>query len=184
MNNLLSFIRFIIISIFALDCSPAFTQRAQFTNITQTSGIRFVHNSGATGKRYLPETLGAGVAFIDYDNDGWQDILFANGQDWPDAPKRASTLRLYHNNHNETFTDVTQRSGLALSMYGMGIAVGDYDNDGYDDVFISAVDVQFDPRGGLGLYVGHGSASFCDVSITPLSVSTAPSPILDKEHTP
>ena len=157
MNNLLSFIRFIIISIFALNCSPAFTQRAQFTNITETSGIRFVHNSGATGKRYLPETLGAGVAFIDYDNDGWQDILFANGQDWPDAPNRASTLRLYHNNHNETFTDVTQRSGLALSMYGMGIAVGDYDNDGYDDVFISAV-------GQNRLFHNNGNGTFTEVT--------------------
>src|SRR5690348_13567290 len=95
--------------IFILGSVAALAQQGGFTNVTQSSGIRFVHNSGATGKRYLPETLGAGAAFIDYDNDGWQDILFANGEDWPGAPKHASTLKLYHNNHDGTFTDVTQK---------------------------------------------------------------------------
>src|SRR5689334_16039753 len=92
-----------------LVCTLASAQNAQFTNITQSAGIRFVHNNGATGKRFLPETLGVGVAFIDYDNDGWQDILFANSEDWPGAPKRPSTLKLYRNNGNGTFTDVTQK---------------------------------------------------------------------------
>ena len=142
---------------FILAWTIASAQNAQFTNITQAAGIRFVHNSGATGKRYLPETLGAGVAFIDYDNDGWQDILFANGADWPDAPKHASTLKLYHNNRNGTFTDVTQNSGLAISMYGMGIAVGDYDNDGYDDVFVTAV-------GQSRLFHNNGNGTFTDVT--------------------
>ncbi|HWY69478.1 MAG TPA: CRTAC1 family protein [Terriglobales bacterium] len=140
-----------------IGCSIALAQNGQFTNITQAAGIRFVHNSGATGKRYLPETLGVGVAFIDYDNDGWQDILFANSQDWPDAPKRPSTLKLYHNNRNGTFSDVTQKSGLAISMYGMGIAVGDYDNDGYDDVFVSAV-------GQSRLFRNNGNGTFTDVT--------------------
>jgi enediyne biosynthesis protein E4 len=132
-------------------------QTARFTNVTQAAGIHFVHNSGATGKRYLPETLGAGVAFIDYDNDGYQDILFANGEDWPGTAKHASTLKLYHNNRNGTFTDVTLKSGLAISMYGMGIAVGDYDNDGYDDVFISAV-------GQSRLFHNNGNGTFTDVT--------------------
>ena len=142
---------------FMLACIGAYGQQAQFTNISQAAGIRFVHNSGATGKRYLPETLGAGVAFIDYDNDGWQDIVFANGEDWPGALKHTSTLKLYHNNRNGTFTDVTQKSGLAISIYGMGIAVGDYDNDGYDDLFITAV-------GQSRLFHNNGNGAFTEVT--------------------
>ncbi len=142
---------------FILGSVAALAQQGGFTNVTQSSGIHFVHNSGAAGKRYLPETLGAGVAFIDYDNDGWQDMLFANGEDWPGVAKRPSTLKLYHNNHNGTFTDVTQKSGLAISMYGMGIAVGDFDNDGYDDVFISAV-------GQSRLFHNNGNGTFTDVT--------------------
>ena len=142
---------------FILGSTAALAQQGGFTNITQASGVHFVHNSGATGKRYLPETLGAGAGFIDYDNDGYQDILFANGEDWPGAPRHPSTLKLYHNNHNGTFTDVTQRSGLAVSMYGMGIAVGDFDNDGFDDVFVSAV-------GQSRLFRNNGNGTFTDVT--------------------
>ncbi|HVH86500.1 MAG TPA: VCBS repeat-containing protein, partial [Terriglobales bacterium] len=154
MNNL---IRRLLFFSFVLGCTAAFAQKPQYTNITQSSGIHFVHNNGATGKRYLPETLGAGVAFIDYDNDGWQDILFANSEDWPGAPKHPSTLKLYHNNHNGTFTDVTQKAGLAVSLYGMGVAVGDYDSDGYDDVFITAV-------GQSRLFHNNGNGTFTDVT--------------------
>ncbi|HKR32453.1 MAG TPA: CRTAC1 family protein [Terriglobales bacterium] len=142
---------------FVMGSAAALAQQGGFSNITQSSGIHFVHNSGATGKRYLPETLGAGVAFIDYDNDGWQDLLFANGEDWPGTQRRPSTLKLYHNNHNGTFSDVTQKSGLAVSMYGMGIAVGDFDNDGFDDVFISAV-------GQSRLFHNNGNGTFTDVT--------------------
>ena len=84
----------------------------QFRDITQAAGIRFVHNTGAFGKKYLPETLGPGAAFLDYDNDGWPDILLVNGQDFPGHARRSSTLKLYRNNHNGTFTDVTARAGL------------------------------------------------------------------------
>src|SRR6478609_3719120 len=101
-----------------------------FTDITQQAGIRFTHNNGAFGKRYLPETLGPGCAFIDYDGDGYPDILLVNGQDWPGHPKTPnSTPKLYHNNGNGTFTDVTAKSGLGIKLYGMGVTVGDFDND-------------------------------------------------------
>ncbi len=111
----------------------------EFTDITAQAGIHFKHNSGAFGKKYLPETMGSGVCFIDYDNDGWQDILFVNSMDWPGHKSRNSYPALYHNNQDGTFTDVTRQAGLALEMYGLGCAVGDYDNDGFDDIYITTV---------------------------------------------
>jgi hypothetical protein len=111
----------------------------QFTDVTKSAGITFMHYTGAFGKKYLPESLGPGVAFIDYDGDGWQDLFFTNGMDWPGQHRRTSTLHLYHNNHNGTFTDVTHAAGLDVEMYAMGVAVGDYDNDGDDDLFVTAV---------------------------------------------
>src|SRR5579883_1125449 len=106
----------------------------QFTDVTAPAGIYFKHNSGAFGKKLLPETMGSGACFIDYDNDGYQDILLVNSMDWPDHKLHKSYLALYHNNHDGTFTDVTREAGLAIELYGMGCAVGDYDNDGYDDL--------------------------------------------------
>src|SRR3989475_12865849 len=85
------------------------------------AGIDFRHNSGAFGEKYLPETLGAGCAFLDYDNDGWQDILLVNGMDWPGHRRGRSTLRLYRNNRNGTVTDVTRAAGLDVEMSGMGV---------------------------------------------------------------
>jgi hypothetical protein len=137
--------------------SPATAQAIQFRDITAQAGIHFVHNNAAFGKKWLPETLGAGCAFIDYDNDGYPDIVLVNGQDWPGHAKAESTLKLYHNNRDGTFTDVTRKAGLAISMFGMGVAVGDYDNDGHDDLFITAL-------GQSRLFHNNGNGTFTDVT--------------------
>src|SRR6266404_8657909 len=92
----------------------------RFTDVTAQAGIRFTHNSGRAGKKWLPETMGAGCAFFDADGDGWLDILLINGKDW--TPKgRKTHCALYHNNKNSTFTDVTAGSGLDIDIYGMGV---------------------------------------------------------------
>jgi hypothetical protein len=111
----------------------------EFTDVTAEAGVRFKHNSGAFGKKYLPETIGAGCAFFDYDNDGWQDIFLVNSMDWPENKKRKSFPALYRNNKDGTFTDVTHQVGLGVEIYGIGVAVADYDNDGNDDLYITAV---------------------------------------------
>ena len=111
-----------------------------FADVTRAAGIHFRHNSGAFGKKYLPETMGSGVCAIDYDGDGWQDLLFVNSTDWPEHKTGRPTSALYHNNQDGTFTDVSAASGIAISMYGMGCAVGDYDNDGHDDIYITGLD--------------------------------------------
>ncbi len=129
----------------------------RFTDVSSPAGIDFRHNSGAFGEKYLPETLGAGCAFLDYDNDGWQDILLVNGSDWPGHRRMRGTLRLYHNNRNGTFTDVTRRAGLDVEMYGMGVAVGDYNNDGFPDIFVSCV-------GQSRLFRNTGAGGFIDVT--------------------
>jgi hypothetical protein len=130
----------------------------EFTDVTQQAGIRFRHNNGAFGKKYLPETNGSGCAFIDYDNDGWQDIILINSMDFEDAPKKRRTvMALYHNNQNGTFTDVTAQAGLAKLMYGQGVTVGDYDNDGWDDIFITAL-------GQNRLFRNLGNGKFADVT--------------------
>jgi len=128
----------------------------QFTDVTTQAGIHFVHNAGRTGRKYLPETLGAGCAFFDADGDGWPDILLINGKDLIPRGRR-TTLALYHNNHNGTFTDVTAGSGLDVEMYGMGVAIADYDNDGRDDVYITAL-------GGDHLFHNEGGGKFRDVT--------------------
>lgn len=129
----------------------------QFVDITAKAGISFKHNSGAFGQKYLPETMGSGVCFLDYDNDGWQDMLFVNSMDWPGHATGKSYPALYHNNHDGTFTDVTHSAGLDDQMYGMGCAVGDYDNDGYDDVYITAL-------GHNHLYHNLRNGTFADVT--------------------
>ncbi len=137
----------------AATATPGF----HFTDVTSHAGIRFQHNSGAFGGKFLPETLGSGCAFLDYDRDGWQDILLINGTDWPGHKKRRTTLQLYHNNGNGTFTDVTARAGLDVEMYGMGVAVGDYNNDGFPDILITCV-------GQNRLFRNTGKGTFVDVT--------------------
>jgi len=136
---------------------PANTLGFQFTDVTARAGINFHHNSGAYGGKLLPETLGSGCAFLDYDADGWPDILLINSMDWPGHKRQRSTLKLYRNNRNGTFTDVSKSAGLDVELYGMGVAVADYDNDGFPDIFISCV-------GQSRLFHNTGKGTFTDVT--------------------
>jgi hypothetical protein len=125
-------------------------------DVTRAAGIHFTHENGRAGKKWLPETMGSGVAFVDLDGDGWADLLFVNSKPW--QPKGKKTLcALYRNNRNGTFTDVTAHSGLDLEMFGMGVAVADYDNDGRPDVYITAID-------GDRLFHNEGGLKFRDVT--------------------
>ena len=136
---------------------------------TQRPGFRFVDVTTFSGhpipsqqrclwwESILPETFGSGCAFLDYDGDGWQDILLVNSADWPGHKRARSTLRLYRNNRNGTFTDVTHAAGLDIEMYGMGVAVGDYNNDGFPDILITCV-------GQNRLFRNTGKGTFVDVT--------------------
>ena len=130
----------------------------RLTDVTAKAGITFRHNNGAFGGKFLPETLGSGAAFLDYDKDGWQDILLVNGADWPGHRTQRTTMSLYRNNHDGTFTDTTRRAGLDVEMYGMGVAVGDFNNDGYPDLFVTAV-------GQSHLFRNTGAGGFIDVTV-------------------
>ena len=127
-----------------------------FTDVTAAAGIHFTHNSGRAGKKWLPETMGSGCAFFDADGDGWLDILLINGKDWTPRGRRTMAA-LYRNNHDGTFTDITRGSGLDIEIYGLGVAIGDYDNDGRDDVYITAL-------GGDHLFHNEGGGHFRDVT--------------------
>ena len=128
----------------------------RFTEVTAQAGIRFKHNSGRAGKKFLPETMGSGCAFFDADGDGWADILLLNSKDW--RPRgRKSLPALYRNNRNGTFTDITAASGLGVEMYAMGVAAADYDGDGREDLYITALE-------GDRLFHNEGSGKFRDVT--------------------
>ena len=129
-----------------------------YVNITKQAGIDFKHNNGAFGKKYLPETMGAGSAFIDYNKDGWQDIILVNGKDWPEHPTGSNqTMALYRNNGNGSFTDQTQLAKLDIKLYGMGIAVADYDNDGHQDFYLTCLNMD-------RLFQNQGDGTFIDVT--------------------
>ena len=137
--------------------APRAAHAVQFTDVTRASGIAFVHNSGAFGKKYLPETMGSGVAFLDYDGDGHEDLLFVQSADWPEKHRRRTTQVLYRNKGDGTFEDTTQKAGLAVEMYAIGVAAGDYDNDGHVDLFINAL-------GPDRLFHNRGDGTFEDVT--------------------
>jgi len=144
-------------TLIALGLSAAPASPPVFTDVTAASGIKFRHVNGAFGKKFLPETLGSGCAFLDYDNDGWQDILLINSTHFPSQTGAAGYPALYHNNKNGTFTDVTREAGLAVEMYGMGVAAADYDNDGNVDIYVTAL-------GQNRLFRNQGGGKFKDVS--------------------
>ena len=144
-----------------LACSAVVTTPAapavSFTDVTANAGIRFVHTSGAFGKKYLPETMGSGAVFFDADGDGWQDLLFVNSANWPGRAAEKTAPALYRNKGDGTFADITRGSGLDVEAYGIGAAAADFDNDGRADVYITAL-------GGNRLFRGLGGGKFADVT--------------------
>src|SRR4051812_8027621 len=131
---------------------------AKFTNVAAAAGLRAPVIYGDEGKAdYILESMGCGVAFIDYDNDGWQDIVVLTGRRRTGATPSEATIKLYHNNRDGTFRDVTARSGLGRSAWAAGITVGDYDNDGFDDIFITC-------WGQNILFHNNGDGTFTDVT--------------------
>jgi hypothetical protein len=150
------------------------TRPVQFTDITTPAGIEFTHVNGATGKKWMPETVGAGGAFFDYDGDDWPDIILVNGSNWPGegSPDAKPTGKVYRNLGTQppAFEDVTERSGLSkLTCYGMGPVIADYDGDGDEDVYITAVGKNHLLRNDGGRFVdvtdqaGVGFSSCCGV---------------------
>ncbi len=113
----------------------------RFTDVTESAGIDFVHVNGAYGERLMPETIGSGAAFLDYDRDGDQDLFLVNSRHWEGQEQGAEQPHqaLYQNDGSGGFTDVTEEAGLALSTYGMGAAVGDFDGDGWDDLYLTSL---------------------------------------------
>ncbi|MBS1819642.1 MAG: CRTAC1 family protein [Acidobacteria bacterium] len=127
-----------------------------FTDVTTQAGITFTHNSGRAGRKYLPETLGSGAAFFDADGDGWSDLFLVNGRNWKPGAKR-SLSALYRNTGKGTFTNITSGSGLDVELYGIGVAAGDYDNDGRQDLYVTALE-------GDRLFHNEGGGRFKDVT--------------------
>ena len=140
--------------------SPKQSGPAWFEDFAGKAGIRVLNaNGGAESKRYILEATGSGVAIFDYDNDGWPDIFLVNGDLLPAKDQKAQhpTSHLFHNNHNGTFTDVTAHAGLTDTAWGQGACVGDYDNDGYEDLFVTAY-------GKNRLYHNQGDGTFKEVA--------------------
>jgi hypothetical protein len=129
----------------------------QFTDVTAAAKITFKHTSGATGKKYLPETMGSGVVVFDFDGDGWPDLFFANSKNWPGTAGPEPVSALYRNNHDGTFTDVTKAAGLAVPLYALGGVAADYDNDGLVDLYVTCL-------GANHLFKNLGQGKFADVT--------------------
>ncbi len=132
-----------------------------FSDVTSSAGIDFIHHNGRSGLKWLPETLGSGCAFFDYDNDGFADIFLVNSKPWAAAPEPVTskpvTSKLYRNQGDGTFSDVTAAAGLAVEMYGIGVAFGDYNNDGFTDLYVTAL-------GADRLFRNQGDGTFTDVT--------------------
>ena len=148
---------FAIVVLLPLGLAAQAPPAVRLTDVTSAAGVSFTHNNGAFGKKYLPETLGAGAAFFDFDNDGQQDLFLVNGTNWPGQPPAASRSKLYRNAGAGAFIDVTERAGLAADLYGMGAAVADFDNDGWQDLLVTAV-------GQNRLFRNSGKGTFVDVT--------------------
>ena len=129
----------------------------RFVDVTESSGIDFRHIHGGTGERYFVETVGSGCAFLDYDNDGWLDIFAVDGGVLPGYEGKLPRNRLYRNQGDGTFSDVTSSAGVAVTDYGMGCCVGDYDNDGYDDIYVTCYGIN-------SLFRNNGDGTFRDVA--------------------
>lgn len=151
-------------------CAQARKTEIKLVDASESSGLDFVHEDGSSGQEYLVEFMGAGIALFDYDNDGWVDVYFLNGAALPSAgdrrspaewagmsPKEKPVNALYRNNHDGTFSDVTQSAGLGHAGYGLGVAAADYDNDGFKDLYVS----NFGPN---VLYHNNGDGTFSDVT--------------------
>jgi hypothetical protein len=135
------------------DTLPEAPPAVVFRDITAAAGIDFVHTNGAYGDKLMPETIGSGAAFLDYDNDADQDLLLINSSWFPGHEQETTpTLALYRNDGSGQFTDVTREAGLAIESYGMGVAVGDFDNDGWDDLYITALGENYLLRNGQGRF--------------------------------
>jgi hypothetical protein len=156
----LCFRLFVIVAVVVVGLVTTVAQSVsvRLTDITKTAGIIFTHDNGAFGRKFLPETLGSGAAFLDYDNDGLQDVLLVNAASWPGQPPSDSRARLYRNRGGGVFTDVTATAGLPAHLYGMGAAAADFDNDGWQDVLITAV-------GQNHLLHNSGRGTFVDVTL-------------------
>jgi hypothetical protein len=133
---------------------------ARYVDVSAESGITFVHDSGAREDAPTPTTISGAVAFLDYNNDGWPDLFFVSGTSWPWTPSAMGgppTCALYRNDGSGHFTDVTRQAGLDVTLLGMGVAIGDYDGDGYPDIFVTGV-------GGNRLFHNRGDGTFADVT--------------------
>jgi len=146
--------------LFPFAAQAEYAPAVRFTDVTEEAGLAFVHDSGAREDEDTPTTLPGAVAFLDYDNDGHPDLFFVSGTTWPwtrSAMGGPPTCALYHNNGSGRFTDVTRDAGLDITMLGMGVAVGDYDGDGFPDIFITGI-------GGNRLFRNLGNGRFADVT--------------------
>jgi hypothetical protein len=142
-----------------LQAQSAGSPAVVFKDVTAASGVAFRHQSGAFGKKYLPETMGSGVVFLDFDGDGAQDLFFVNSTRWPGRPEKPGLPALYRNDGKGRFSDVTRAAGLAVELYGLGAAAADYDNDGKVDLYVTCL-------GPNRLFRNLGGGRFSDVTAT------------------